>query len=263
MLEILVCVKQVPGTAQVEVDPVTGVLKRDGVAGKLNPYDRFAIETGLRLAQTTQGRVRALSMGPPQAKAAVLEAVAMGAESGVLVSDRRFGGADVLATSYTLSQAVRAQGSVDLVLCGKQTTDGDTAQVGAEMAEFLGWPHANNVQRIEPDGPGFVKVQVNLDSCIEVQRMPLPCVLCIDADVNTPRLPSYRRKKSLPTDCVRTLSLDDFADRDPAHYGLTGSPTQVERIFPPQKNTEKEMLRGAPDEMARRLADILRRRKLV
>ena len=262
-MEILVCVKQVPGTSQVEVDPVTGVLKRDGVASKLNPYDLYAIETGLRLAEATHGRVRALSMGPPQAKAAVLETAAMGAESGVLVSDRRFGGADVLATSYTLSQAVKAQGALDLVLCGKQTTDGDTAQVGAEMAEFLGWPHANNVQSIEPDGAGFVKVRVNLDSCIEVQRMPLPCVLCIDADVNTPRLPSYRRKKSLSADCVRVVSLDDFADRDATHYGLAGSPTQVERIFPPEKNTEKEMLHGTPDEMAAHLAELLRRRKLV
>lgn len=262
-MEILVCVKQVPGTTEVEVDPVTGVLKRDGVASKMNPYDLYAVELGLRLAGETGGRVRTLSMGPPQAKAVLLETAAMGAGSGTLVSDRRLGGADVLATGYTLSQAVGTQGKVDLILCGKQTTDGDTAQVGAEMAEFLGLPHANNVQSVEPDGEGYVKVRIDLDSCISVQRMPLPCVLCIDSEVNTPRLPSYRRKKSLSPDCVKTISMDDFGDKDPTHYGLTGSPTQVERIFPPEKNTEKEMLQGSGEEMAEELAAILRRRKLI
>ena len=262
-MEILVCVKQVPGTTEVEVDPVTGVLKRDGVASKMNPYDLYAVELGLRLAEETGGRVRALSMGPPQARAVLLETAAMGAQSGTLVSDRRLGGADVLATGYTLSQAVRAQGRVDLILCGKQTTDGDTAQVGAEMAEFLGLPHANNVQSVEPDGEGYVKVRIDLDSHISVQRLPLPCVLCIDSDVNTPRLPSYRRKKALTEDCVRVISLENFEDGDPRHYGLAGSPTQVERIFPPEKNTEKEMLSGTEEEQAGKLAGILRRRKLV
>ncbi len=262
-MEILVCVKQVPGTTEVEVDPVTGVLRRDGVSSKMNPYDLYAVELGLRLAEETGGHVRALSMGPPQARAVLLETAAMGAESGTLVSDRRLGGADVLATGYTLSQAVRTQGKVDLILCGKQTTDGDTAQVGAEMAELLGLPHANNVQSVEPDGEGHVIVRIDLDSHISVQRMPLPCVLCIDSEVNTPRLPSYRRKKSLSPECVKVISLDDFQDRDPKHYGLTGSPTQVERIFPPEKNTEKELLHGSGEDMARQLAEILRRRKLI
>lgn len=263
-MEILVCVKQVPGTTNVEIDPVTSVLKRDGVASKLNPYDLFAVETGLRLVENSEnGRMRAISMGPPQAKAVVVETIAMGAESGVLVTDRRFGGADVLATAYTLSQAVLAQGKVDLVLCGKQTTDGDTAQVGAEMAEFLGWPHANNVLEVSPDGEGFVKVRVDIDSCIIVQRMPLPCVLCIEGDVNTPRLPSYKRKKTLADDCVTMMTLDDFEDKDVNHYGLNGSPTKVERIFPPEKNDEKELLSGSANEMATQLVKILRENRLV
>jgi len=262
-LNVLVCVKQVPGTNQVEVDPVTGVLKRDGVSGKLNPYDLYAVEAGLRLAQATQGRVWALSMGPPQAMSALREVIAMGAEGGTLVSDRRFGGADVLATAYTLSQAIQTEEGVELVLCGKQTTDGDTAQVGAELAEFLGWPHANNVQEIVPDGEGYVCARVNLDSCIEVQRIPLPCVLCIDTDVNTPRLPSYLRKKGLREDCVRVRTLENFTDKDKNHYGLLGSPTQVEQIFAPEKNTEKEMLLGTEEQQAVKLAEILRRRKLI
>lgn len=262
-MEILICVKQVPGTMQVEVDAKTGVLKRDGVASKLNPYDLYAIETGLCLAEATGGRVRTISMGPPQAKQALLETVMMGAQGGTLASDKRFGGADVLATAYTLSQTVRRTGKAELILCGKQTTDGDTAQVGPELAEFLGWPHACNVQRVEPDGVGWVKIQADMDSHLEIQRIPLPCVLCIDSEVNTPRLPSYQRKKTLAESCVQTIGLNDLNDKDENHYGLAGSPTQVERIFPPEKDTQKEMLQGTGKEMAAQLANILRKRKLV
>ncbi len=262
-MKIMVCVKQVPSTTQVEVDPETGVLRRDGVASKLNPYDLFAIEAALRLAQDTNGEVSVLSMGPPQAKQVLLEAIAIGAKSGVLVSDKRFAGADVLATAYTLSQAVR-QGKVpDIVLCGKQTTDGDTAQVGAEMAEFLGWPHANNVQSIEIDKDHTVKVRYNMDTHIVTQQMPIPCVLCVDSEINTPRLPSYRRKKCSSENSISTINLEHFEDKDASHYGLSGSPTQVERIFTPQKNDEKEMLQGTTTEKAARLLAILRQRKLI
>lgn len=261
-MNILVCVKQVPGTTQVEVDPVTGVLKRDGVASKLNPYDLYALETALSLAERSGGSVRVLTMGPMQARAAVMESVYMGAQGGTLVSDRKFAGADVLATSYTLAQAARGMGGFDLILCGKQTTDGDTAQVGAEMAEFLGLPHANNVLAVE-SAEGGVTVTVNLESQIAEQYMPTPCLLCMDGDINTPRLPSYKRKKSLTGDPVTVISLADFGDKEELHYGLAGSPTQVERIFPPQKNDSKEMLEGSGSEIASRLAEILRQRKFI
>ncbi|MEG0853164.1 MAG: electron transfer flavoprotein subunit beta/FixA family protein [Angelakisella sp.] len=262
-MNILVCVKQVPGTSQVEVDPVTGVLKRDGVASKLNPYDLYALETAMTLHEQHGGTVRTVTMGPMQAKAAILETVYMGAQGGLLVSDRKFAGADVLATSYTLSQAVNSMGDFDLLLCGKQTTDGDTAQVGAEMAEFLGIPHANNVLSIVEVQDGRVTVRVNLESHIATQSMPMPCLLCMDGDINTPRLPSYKRKKVLQGDPVAVISLADFADRDERHYGLSGSPTQVERIFPPEKNNSKEMLCGSNQEKADALADILHQRKFI
>jgi len=146
-MNILVCIKQVPGTAKVEIDPVTGVMRRDTADAKLNPYDLYAVEEALALAEATGGTVTALSMGPPQAREALLEAVYMGAGRAALVSDRRFAGSDVLATAYVLSQAASRLG-FDLIICGKQTTDGDTAQVGAEMAEFLDIPHAANVLSI-------------------------------------------------------------------------------------------------------------------
>ena len=158
-MEILVCIKQVPGTSAVEVDPVTGVLRRDGVESKLNPYDLYALELAFQLRQKYGGRVRTITMGPPQAKAAVLEALYMGADGGAVISDRRFAGADVLATSYTLAQGLRSLAPFDLILCGKQTTDGDTAQVGPEIAEHLDLPHATGAAQVLAAGEGDITVR--------------------------------------------------------------------------------------------------------
>ena len=148
-MNILVCIKQVPGSTNVEVDPVTGVLKRDGLAGKMNPYDLYGIETAISLCEKYGGEVQTITMGPPQAKTVIVESVCMGAKCGTVLSDRKFAGADVLATAYTLSQGIGKTGNFDMIMCGKQTTDGDTAQVGAELAEFLGLPHVSNVLSIE------------------------------------------------------------------------------------------------------------------
>ncbi|NMA09115.1 MAG: electron transfer flavoprotein subunit beta/FixA family protein [Clostridiales bacterium] len=257
-MNILVFIKQVPDTTSVEVDPVTGVLKRDGVASKLNPYDLFALEQALTLRG--DGSVHVLTMGPPQAEQAVREAIYMGADGGTILSDRKFAGADVLATSMTLAAGVRRLGSYDLILCGKQTTDGDTAQVGPETAEHLGIPHAANVLEITDLSDGHVTVRVNMDESIETLRLPLPCLLTMDKDVNTPRLPSYKRKLA-GTGTVDILSLKDFDDRDETRYGLSGSPTQVERVFPPENHTEQVVWDG--EHLGERLYDYLKERKFV
>ena len=156
-MEILVCIKQVPGTTSVEVDPVTGVLKRDGIEAKMNPYDLYALELGLELGARTDGHVSVITMGPDQAREVLLEAVCMVAERGYLISDRCFAGADVCATSHTLSQGIRQSGTYDLILCGKQTTDGDTAQVGAETAEFLGIAHGANILEVLETGYNHIE----------------------------------------------------------------------------------------------------------
>lgn len=262
-MEILVCVKQVPGSSAVEVDPVTGILKREGVSSKLNPYDLFAIETALSLRERYGGTVRALSMGPPQARAALLETVWMGADSGVLLSDRAFGGADCLATSYALSQAVRKMAPWDLLLCGKQTTDGDTAQVGSELAEELGVPNIGNAISIEMADERSLVVTQNLDDRIVTALVPLPCLVCTDAGVNTPRLPSYRRSLAAGENSVTTLTLADLEDRDPRHYGLPGSATNVERIFPPDKNKDRQVLTGTSAELAAAVGDLLKQKKFI
>ncbi len=263
-MDIVVCVKQVPGTTQVEIDPVTGTLKRDGVASKLNPYDLFALETAFALAEQTGGTVRTLSMGPPQAAAALKETLWMGAEEGILLSDRRFGGADVAATSSALSLGIGRIDRYDLILCGKQTTDGDTAQVGPELAERLGIEHAANVIRIVSAEDGSITVDIDLDTAVERLRIALPCLLTIDKDVNTPRLPSFVRKKEIEgRENIRILSVADFPEADESRLGLKGSPTQVERIFPPEKKTDREMLKGTPEELSRRLFEVLQDKKFV
>jgi electron transfer flavoprotein beta subunit len=261
-VDILVCVKQVPGTTKVEVDSETGVLKRAGIAAKLNPYDLNAVEMALNLAEECGGAVHTLTMGPLQARQVLLETIYMGAKSGVLISDRRFSGADVLATAYTLSQAIKKIDSYDLILCGKQTTDGDTAQVGAELAEFLNIPHAANVQKIQLWND-CVTVRLLQEDRIVTQRLPFPCLLCIDADVNTPRLPSYKLKRDLKKEPVVLWSLEDLPDKEERHYGMDGSPTRVERIFPPEVFDSRETFSGDALSIAKQLTAALAAKKFI
>lgn len=262
-MRILVCIKQVPGSSDVQVDPVTGVIKRDGVKSKLNPYDLYAIELALSLAEKYGGSVETITMGPPQAKSAVTETIAMGAKSGTVLSDRKFAGADVLATAYTLSQGIKKCGEFDLILCGKQTTDGDTAQVGAEIAEFLGIPNISNVLSVKDIADGKVRLVASLDDKVAEMAIKMPCLLSADGDINSPRLPSYKTKQTVTDEQITFLSFADFDDQNADHYGLNGSATQVERIFPPEKNTEKSTIEGNADEQAEALYGLIRKRKIL
>jgi len=262
-MKILVCVKQVPGSNNVEVEPVTGVLKRSGIPSKINPYDLYGIETALSLTERFGGTVETLTMGPPQAKAVIQETVCMGARGGTVLTDRKFAGADVLATAYTISQGIRKCGEFDLIVCGKQTTDGDTAQVGAEVAEYLGIPNVSNVLSVEDCADGKLLLTANLDNKIVTLTAPLPCLISVDGDINTPRLPSYKIRKTLTEDSVKFLTFADFGDQDPDHYGLSGSATQVERIFPPEKIAQKHTIEGDADTQAQALYTLLRDRKML
>ena len=259
-MNIFVCIKQVPSTNKVQVDENTGVLKRDGVASKMNPYDLFALETALRLREKNGGTITVGTMGPPQAQAIVREAYMMGADDGWVFSDRRLGGADVLATSYTLSQAIRSVGDFDLILCGKQTTDGDTAQVGPAIAEHMGIPHAAWVSRIEVEGDG-VNVEQQLQTVVETVHMPFPCLITVEQDIFVPRLPSLKTKREIQDKPIHIVGLDSFMDTNPEHYGLSGSPTSVERIFPPQNDVERET--WTEGNMAEQLLHTLKNWKFV
>ena len=261
-MNIVVCIKQVPGTTKVEIDEKTGVLKRDGVESKLNPYDLFALECGIRLRQQYGGTVTAVTMGPPQCESAIREAFMMGADAGAILSDRRFGGADVLATGYTIAQGIRKLGNFDLIICGKQTTDGDTAQVGAELAEFLDLPHAANICRIVEIRDGAMVLERDMPGSIVTLAIRMPCLIAVDKDICQPRLPSYKLKKATAKREIRWLGLEDLDDRDPLHYGLNGSPTQVNRIFPPDHSRTHVVLEGGA-ELGDRLFEDLRGRKFL
>lgn len=262
-MKILVCIKQVPESNKVEVDPVTGVIKRDGAASKMNPYDLYALETAFRLRDLMGGQVDVISMGPPQAQAVIKEAYAMGADKGTLISDCAFGGADVLATSYAISQGIKASGDYDIILCGKQTIDGDTAQVGPEISEWLQIPCVANVKEIEDINDEYITVAMDLPDEIEIARVKMPCLLSVEKDIFMPRLPSYIKKTASKDRPITILSLNDMEDKDASHYGLNGSPTQVIRIFPPDTTKEKEMWNGSGQVLSDRLLEKLHELKFI
>ncbi|MBR5380474.1 MAG: electron transfer flavoprotein subunit beta/FixA family protein [Clostridia bacterium] len=255
-MNIFVCIKQVPATSKVEVDERTGVLKRSGVSGKLNPYDLYALETALRLKEAGGAKVTVGTMGPKQAEAVVREAYMMGADEGYVFSDRRLGGADVLATSYTLSQAIRSTGDYELILCGRQTTDGDTAQVGPAVAEHLGIPHAAWVSRLSLNSDGLDAEQ-RLQDTVETVHIPFPCLITVEKDIYMPRLPSLKTAREVKDRPVHILDLGVFPDTDENHYGLSGSATQVERIFPPDRSVSRQTWTGAgcADRLLKQLKD--------
>ena len=262
-MKILVCVKQVPGSSNVEVDPVTGVLKRSGIKSKMNPYDLYALETALRFKQEYGATVTAVTMGPPQAKEVIREAFMMGVDNGVILSDRRFGGADVLATSYTISQGLRAAGDFDLIICGKQTTDGDTAQVGAEVAEYLDIPHVTSVCKIHKVTDKSITLDIDTPLSIQTAVVEFPCLITVEKGIFEPRLPSYLLKLATEDREIKVLTLDDMQDKDPSRYGLNGSPTQVKRIFPPENSNTRESWDGTPAELTKKLYNFLNDNKYL
>lgn len=262
-MEILTCIKQVPGTTEVEVDETTGVLKRDGVDSKMNPYDLFALETALRIKQETNATLKVITMGPYQAKQVIEESFMMGADEGAIISDRKFAGADVLATSYTISQGIKKIGNPQIIICGKQTTDGDTAQVGPEIAEFLNIPHVTNVTKILDIKEESIVVEVDMPNTLEVCEVKYPCLITVEKDIFQPRLPSFKLKIQTKDREIPIFTLNDFEDKDEMNYGLNGSPTQVLKIFPPTPNTDKDILRGSSDELSEALSNKLKDLKLI
>ena len=262
-MKIIVCIKQVPGTTKVQVDEKTGVLIRSGVSAKMNPYDLYAVETAMQLKAQTDAQVCAVTMGPPQAEEILREAMMMGVDEGALLTDRAFAGADCLATAYALSQAIRSVGMGELILCGKQTTDGDTAQVGPELAEFLGLPHAANVRKIvEVKADGLI-VEMDLPEQVQVVELSFPCLITVEKGIYEPRLPSYRLKLATKQKAIRILKLQDLEDAQPERYGLNGSPTRVMRVFPPESNMVNETWTGDADELAGQLLGLLAQKKLI
>ena len=261
-MHIIVLVKQVPDTSEVKINRETNTLIRDGVPSIINPYDRYAIEEALRLREKHGGKVTALTMGPPQAVEALKEAVSLGVDEVVLLSDRAFAGADTWATSYALAQGIRKIGSYDLVIAGKQAIDGDTAQVGPETADMLGIPFVAYIRKIEQvEGKNMVAERL-MDEGYDVVETSLPALITVVKEINEPRVPSLKGKMKAKSLKVAPWTAADIG-ADPDKIGLKGSPTQVVRIFPPAPRGQREILSGSIEEQAATVVNKLKEQALI
>jgi electron transfer flavoprotein beta subunit len=263
-MNIIVCIKQVPASSDVKVDPKTGVLIRDGENVKMNPYDLYALEMSFELkSKIKDAVVHAITMGPPSAAKVLQEALYMGADEATLISDRRLAGADVYSTAYTLSQLIQYIQDYSIIICGKQTTDGDTAQVGPETAELLNIPHVCYVKEIIQTNTRSIVVKSGYDQYDEISEIEYPCLITVDKAHFVPRLPSFNRKRMKKEYEIKTITLKDLIDQDPLHYGLNGSPTQVIEIFPPTKNREAIQVHGSSLELSEKIFEILKNNKFL
>lgn len=258
MMKIIVCIKQVPDTTNVKIDSETGTLIREGVDSIINPFDMYALEESLRIRERLgEGRVIAISMGPPQAEDALREAISLGVDEAILISDRKVAGSDTSATSYTLSEAIRKIGSYDLVLCGKQASDGDTAQVGPGISSWLDIPQVTYVKKIREINKEKAVLERMTEEGYDVIEVTLPALFTVVKEINEPRLPSLKgklkaRKIQIPVWKAEDLNLEE--DK----VGLNGSPTRVLKIFTPPPREKGLILDGPAKESVDKLVELIK-----
>ncbi|ADK85752.1 Electron transfer flavoprotein alpha/beta-subunit [Desulfarculus baarsii DSM 2075] len=255
-MKIIVCVKQAPDSANVKIDPQTHTLLREGVAAIINPFDLFALEAALALRDEHGGRVDVISMGPAQAAEAIKETIGYGVDEGVLLCDRAFAGADTWATTAALAAGVRHMGGADVIICGKQAIDGDTAQVGPGLAQRLGLPHVAFVRRIRQVGAESMVVERQMDDGHDVVEVKLPCLITVVRQIGQVRPPSLKGKMRAKKYAPTVLGAVDLG-LDPAQVGLAGSFTQVVKVFAPELGGEHRLWQGPPQETGARLVDAL------
>ncbi|UCD34669.1 MAG: electron transfer flavoprotein subunit beta/FixA family protein [Nitrospiraceae bacterium] len=260
-MDIIVCIKQVPDTAEIRINPETNTLMREGVPSIINPFDLHALEAALQIREQLGGRVTVLTMGPPQAEVSLREAVSMGADEAVLLSDRAFAGSDTWATSYTLARAIKKLGA-HLIFCGKQAIDGDTAQVGPETAEFLDMPHISYIRKIEEVRDDYIRVERMMDDGYDVVESSLPVLLTVVRELNQPRMPSLKGKMAAKKAVIKKMGMADIDARE-EDLGLRGSPTQVKNIFAPEIRAERRMIGGTAEEQVYTLIKELRESKCL
>ncbi len=265
-MNIIVCIKQVPGTADVKINPDDNTLIRQNIPNIINPFDMYAIEEGLRLRESHGGKVTVLSMGPPQAANALKEAVAMGADEAVLVLDRAFAGSDTWSTAYTLSLAIKTIGEFDIIICGRQAIDGDTGQVGPGLARQLGITQLTYISKIKKIDPaGEIIVERLIEEGREIVEASLPALLTVVKDINQPRSPSLAHIRRAAKLKIRTMTAVALMGVDMTRLGLDGSPTKVIKIFnPPGREGTLEMIQAdTPEQAATQLADKIMAEKIL
>jgi len=267
-MNILVCIKQVPDTTEIKIDPVTNTLIRAGVPSIVNPFDAYALEAAARIKDVNPDtKIVVLSMGPEQAKTALKECLSIAADRAYLVSDRAFGGSDTLATSYIIYNAVRKveelEGKFDVIFCGKQAIDGDTAQVGPELAEHLDYPQVTYALEAEQD-KGALKVKKETEEGAELILINTPCVITYTKPSFEPRYPTIKRKMAANKAEIPTLTAADLPNIDLEQAGLKGSPTKVKKTFVPKKKTGGIKIQEASsDGSARKLFQMLSDAKIL
>ncbi|MBN2098983.1 MAG: electron transfer flavoprotein subunit beta/FixA family protein [Dehalococcoidia bacterium] len=261
-MNVIVCIKQVPAKIKIEIDPKTSALASGGVDRAINPPDLYALEEGIRIKEKTKGKVTVLTVGPAKADESLKEAIGYGADDAVLLSDPAFEGSDTWATSLVLAKAIRKIGQFDLVLCGKQSIDGETGQVGPMLGEALGVPFVSLVNRIDELGQESIKMMRMSDEGHQLIEMTLPGVITVVKEINVPRIPSLRglmaaKKAAITVWNARELGID------PATVGMAGSPTRVSRVFFPQRASQGEMLQGDPESQVEQLVERLRQTRAI
>lgn len=248
-MKIIVCIKQVPDTFEVKIDPETKRIVREGVESIINPYDNYAIEEAVRLKERFGGTVTAISMGPPQAEKALRDAIALGADDAVLLSDIQFAGSDTLATSYILSCGIRKIGEFDIILCGRETLDGSTGQVGAEIANHLSIPYITYASKIRDISAGSMECTRLMEDHYEDLKTELPVLITVIKEINLPRIPSLKGMMKAKKAQVNLWKCEHM-EGEPCYYGQDGSPTRVVDVWTEQMQKEGRKVEGGPEELA-------------
>jgi len=257
-VKIIVCIKQVPDPEHAKMDKESGTVVREGVELMVNPFDLYAVEEGLRLKGKMGGEVVAISMGPPQAEGALKEVIGMGVDQGILLTSRDFAGADTWATSYTLAKACAKVGDFDIIICGKQAIDGDTAQVGPGIAAKLGIPQITFVRKIDEISGEKIKAERLVEGGYEVISSPLPLLITVVKEINEPRLPTLKGRLNAKKAVIEKWGPEDIeAEKD--KIGINGSPTKVNEIFTPDLSKDGKIFTS--DQLEEAAAEIIKKQK--
>jgi len=262
-MKIVVCIKQVPATNEAKIDPETKRIVREGLKAVMNPFDTYAVEEAVQLRDKFGGKVIALSMGPEKAAACLREAISLGVDEAVLLSDRAFGGSDTWATSYALAKAIEKIGGVDLVICGKQAIDGDTAQVGPGIAAHLDWLQATYVMKVEDADLEKIVVRRMHEDGYDICELAFPAVLTVVKDINTPRVPTLKGRLAAEKMQIPVWKPSDIG-AETEKIGLDGSPTRVVKTAPPPPRSKaSKKIAGLPGECAEQLLNELKIRSIL
>lgn len=261
-MKIIVCLKQVPESLDVRIDPETKRIVREGVKSIINPYDTYAIEEGIRLKERFGGEVISISMGPPQAEEALKEAIAMGVDDGVLLTDKKFAGSDTLATSYTLSCGIKKIGNFDIIICGRETLDGSTGQVGPEVAEFLNIPYVTYVSKIENISEDVMECVRLMEDHYEKVKVKLPVLITVVKEINEPRIPSLKGLLKAKKAEIKKLTAEQIGGNE-KFFGQDGSPTRVVDVWTQELKKEGKVIEGEAEDLAEEIVKQLKEMGVV